>query len=120
MGRRTRIGEGVYQDAYGLAATVKVRGVQRERRFPLGTPLDHVQSWRIQMRAVLDADRPARPRSPLGTLERDGERWITRKAGLPSYAADHSHLRAWYPRFGHTLASGIRSAVRSAGKPSNR
>ena len=38
-GRRTRVAEGVYKDRYGLAATVKVHGVQREIRFPPDTSL---------------------------------------------------------------------------------
>ena len=36
--RRVRIAEGVYKDRHGLAATVKVNGIQRELRFPPGTP----------------------------------------------------------------------------------
>jgi len=32
--RRVRIARGIYTDRYGVAATVKVRRVQREHRFP--------------------------------------------------------------------------------------
>ena len=37
--RRVRVAEGIYKDRHGLAATVKVNGIQREVRFPRGTPL---------------------------------------------------------------------------------
>ena len=37
---RRRIGKGIYSDQYGLAATVKVRGQQREKRFPRDTDQD--------------------------------------------------------------------------------
>lgn len=103
---RQRIAEGVYQDAYGLAATVKVRRIQRERRFPLGTSLEFLKSWRIQMRAELDKTRPD-TRGITGTLKADGTKWITRKAGLVGFKADRSHLAAWYPTFGSTLRSAI-------------
>jgi integrase len=104
--RRTRIAEGIYQDRYGLAATVKLRGVQREQRFPLGTDLDRIQSWRIQTRALLDGQTPATVRRT-GTLRTDGLRWIRRKEGLASFKADRSHLAAWFPRFGDRLRSAI-------------
>ena len=41
--RRVRVAEGVYRDRYGLATTVKVNGVQREIRFPPGTPLKTIR-----------------------------------------------------------------------------
>ena len=33
--RRGRVAQGIYKDRHGLAATVKVKGIQREIRFPL-------------------------------------------------------------------------------------
>ena len=44
--KRVRVSRGVYRDQYGLAATVKVNGMQRECRFPRGTPLRTIQAWR--------------------------------------------------------------------------
>ena len=32
--KRLRVSIGIYKEGYGLAATVKVNGMQRERRFP--------------------------------------------------------------------------------------
>ena len=44
--RRVRVAEGIYKDRHGLAATVKVNGVQREVRFPHGTPLKTIRARR--------------------------------------------------------------------------
>ena len=49
--RRTRVAEGVYKDRYGFAATVKVRGVQRELRFPPETPVKTIRGRRDELRA---------------------------------------------------------------------
>lgn len=109
MRRRVRVAEGIYQDRYGLAATVKVGRIQREARFPIGTDLDHIKSWRIRTRADLDEERGTPP-VVTGTLRADGDAWITRKAGQVSYKADCSHLKAWYPTLGHVLRSAITRA----------
>ena len=104
---RLRLEEGIFADVYGLAAVVKVGKVQREQRWPLGTDRDILRSWRIQKRAELDADRAAQPVIPRGALQKDGEAWILRKEGLPCFAADRSHLRAWYGALGPRLRSSI-------------
>lgn len=101
MSRRTRVIEGVYQDRYGLAACVKLRGVQREKRFAADTPLEILESWRIQTRADLDSESPQDPRAVAGSLQRDGLAFLKRKQGRVSYAADRSHLKAWFATFGH-------------------
>lgn len=99
MSRRERIAEGVYRDAYGLAATVKRHGQQREKRFPVGTDPAEIDSWRIQTRAELDAEPKAAATSP-GSLARDVVTLLKRKKGRVGYAADRSHLKAWLARFG--------------------
>lgn len=99
-GKRTRLEEGIYQDAYGLSATVKVAGVQREGRWPLDTDREILRRWRIQKRAELDTDRETRPKLPRGLLQVDGEQWIQRKAGMACFKSDRCHLRAWYPVLG--------------------
>ena len=63
--RRKRIGKGIYRDAYGLSATVKVGtgadAQQREKRFPFDTPFKEIKAWQEAMRAELrtPAERPA-------------------------------------------------------------
>jgi len=98
--KRTRIAEGIYQDKSGLAATVKVGRLQKERRFPVTTPLDAIRSWRIQTRAELDLDRETIRAEVAGTLKFDGDRFLARKKGRIAYKADRAHMRAWYPTFG--------------------
>ena len=54
--RRVRVAEGIYRDRHGLAATVKVNGVQREIRFPSGTPLKTIRATaRRTARQLADA-----------------------------------------------------------------
>lgn len=107
MKRRTRLAEGIYQDRYGLSATVKVGGVQKERRFPVGTALELLKSWRIQTRAELDEHRATLLSVVSGTLRHDGDKFLDRKKTKVAYKADRSHLRAWYPAFGNLLRSKI-------------
>ena len=66
--RRTRVAEGVYKDRWGLAATVKVHGVQREIRFPPDTSLKTIRAPRNELRvslrsqqALADLSRTLRP-----------------------------------------------------------
>lgn len=101
MPRRTRIAEGVYKDRYGLAATVKVAGVQRECRFPADTAMETIKHWRIQTRATLDEDRPSR--AAAGTLRKDGDAFLAKmKTTAAGARADRFHLCAWYAAFGDT------------------
>lgn len=112
MGRRTRIAEGIYADAYGLAATVKVRGVQREQRFHADTDLAVLQAWRARTRADLlearldHADDPV-PRTA-ATFGRDVERYLKTIAHRVSFKADRCHLSAWLPTFRHVSRHHIK------------
>lgn len=107
---RTRIGEGLYRDRFGLAATVKVGRIQREKRWPHGTATDTLRRWRVQMRAELETAR-ATGKVVTGTLKADGDRFLERKKGRESFKADRSHLRAWYPRLGGQLRHTITLAA---------
>ena len=51
--RCARVAKDDYRDRHGLAATVKVNGVQREVRFPRGTPLRTIRANRDELRASL-------------------------------------------------------------------
>ena len=102
-GRRTRVAEGVYKDRYGLAATVKVHGVQREIRFPRGTPLKTIRARRDQLRASLRT----LPHGARHTLAHDAGRYLDQvESTLVSFKDRARDLQAWLPRFGHirTLA----------------
>ena len=102
--RRVRVAVGIYKDRHGLAATVKVKGIQREIRFPAGTPLKAIRARRDELRASLrtlpDGDRH--------TLHHDAGRYLdqvqhTLRVSLRDRRRD---LAVWLPSFGHvrTLA----------------
>lgn len=104
---RVRIAKGVYRDQHGLAATVKVGRVQRERRFPLDAPLDELKEWQATVRADLwkqERNRPAplpdEPPAARGTLAVDIDRYVKLLAGRPSEGSERAHLRAWVPLYG--------------------
>jgi hypothetical protein len=69
-GPRHRIAPGIYQDAVGLAGTVKLRGVQRERRFPADTDPRTIVTWQRRQRAKLELDLDT-PDAPTTTLNDD-------------------------------------------------
>lgn len=101
--RRVRVAEGIYKDRHGLAATVKVNGVQREVRFPPGTPLKTIRARRDELRASLRT-LPAGGRH---TLNHDTGRYLDQvKSTLISFGDRRRELLAWLPRFGQlrTLA----------------
>ena len=101
--RRLRIAEGIYKDRHGLAATVKVNGIQRELRFPAGTPLKRIRARRDELRAALRT-LPAGERH---TLAHDAERYLQQVGNELVSMADRRHqIGLWVQRFGHlrTLA----------------
>ena len=62
--RRTRLAAGIYKDRWGLSATVKVNGIQREIRFDPGTPLKPIRARRDELGPSLRT----LPRAPRQTL----------------------------------------------------
>ena len=101
--RRVRVAEGIYKDRHGLAATVKVNGVQREVRFPHGTPLKTIRARRDELRASLRT----LPGGGRHTLNHDAGRYLGQvESTLISFGDRRRELLAWLPPFGHlrTLA----------------
>jgi len=119
-GTRTRIATGVYRDRYGVAATVKVGGVQREQRFPADERLDTIKAWQVRTRADLTEDREDTrsiddPVPERGTFASDLPRRLKQIEGRASYKSDRSHLQAWLPFIGKFPRTAIRpSHVRAA------
>ncbi len=106
--RRTRVAEGIYKDRYGLAATVKVHGVQREIRFPRGTPLKTIRARRDQLRASLRT----LPHGARHTLAHDAGRYLEQvRTELVSIADRQRHLDAWIPKFGHVRTLNLSQDV---------
>ena len=101
--QRIRVAEGIYKDRHGLAATVKVNGIQREIRFPTGTSLKTIRGRRDELRASLRT----LPSGARHTLAHDAERYLEQIEGeLASMADRRHHIGLWVQRFGHlrTLA----------------
>ncbi len=100
---RVRVAQGIYRDRWGLAATVKVNGVQREIRFPPGTLLKTIRARRDELRASLRT----LPTGERHTLADDASRYLRQISNELVSIADRRHyIGEWAARFGHlkTLA----------------
>jgi integrase len=96
-GKRRRISTGIYADAAGIAAVVTVNGDKVEKRYPPGTTLDTIRSWRSDQKGKLQK-RALSGRA--GTLAGDARDYLKRVAHLVSLKARRAELRAWIDRFG--------------------
>ena len=96
--KRRRIAKGIYSDRYGVAATVKVNGCQRERRFPRGTPIKTIRRWQDETRAALHT----LPKGARHTLAADAERYLKQvESQLVSGRDRRRNVTLWVERFGH-------------------
>ncbi len=109
--KRVRVAEGIYKDRHGLAATVKVNGVQREIRFPAGTPLKTIRARRDELRASLRTLPPAERH----TLAHDAERYLdqVKNTLLATFDDRRCDLFMWLPRFGHLRTLALPSHIAS-------
>ena len=80
--KRNRVALGIYRDRWGLSATVKVDGTQREKRFPPDTPLRTIRAWQDHMRVALRAAAPRRCRTNFKT---DATAYLARVRRMASY-----------------------------------
>lgn len=91
--RRQRLARGIYQDRYGIAAVVTVGGWRKERRYPLGTPLDviaqHMEALRARYR------RCGQSRTVRGSFAADVDRYLGTVRHLASWVSLRAELRAW-------------------------
>lgn len=110
-GARTRVEEGIFRDAIGLSAVVKVGTRQRERRYPLGTDLRVLRGWRRATRARLELDLAEPDDAPAPTTLHDDI--ATYLALLPEgrYRVDMADLLAHWDR---ALGDRARAAVTAA------
>lgn len=99
-GPRVRLAAGIYRDAYGLAATIHVGPIQRERRWPPGTPVDILQAWQFEERYALEMQRPTLARRERGTLETDAARYLRQVGHLAGIDSIRAELRAWLALYG--------------------
>ena len=98
---------GIRRDANGrIQAYVRAGGHLRFRRFPIGTPLETVQRWRLDARAALRLTR-----RPVGTLAADVEPFLRQIADRPRLVAERrQQLEWWTARLGHLRRDAITPA----------
>ena len=104
MTRRTRIDKGIYKDAYGIAATVKCGGMQREKRFSADESIKTIKAWQIDTRSAL---QKLAPRSQRGTFAAEAEKYLRAVASMPTIKERTKHIAEWVAEFGprarHTI-----------------
>ncbi len=111
--KRTRVAEGIYSDACGFSVNVSQGGRRKDQRFPPGTAIAFMASWRMRTRAELDdegADTPDTPAPVRGTFAADLARYLPQIAGRVGSKADRSHLSAWLPTIGPLTRTRITPA----------
>lgn len=93
----------------GYRVTVKVAGVQRERRFSAGTPARVRKAWKAAMEAKLRKRyrAAADTKAKTGTLKADAPRYLPLVRHLADWVSQRSNLRAWFPELGDRPRSSI-------------
>jgi integrase len=105
----TTLAPGIYADDRGITAVVVVgsnngtdkRRRPKERRFPLGTPVDVMQKWQAHTRRSLATTGAPLVRAMPGTLADDAAIYLATVTAMPSYEARRADLEAWLQPFGH-------------------
>jgi hypothetical protein len=90
---------GARRDGLAIRVYVKVKGKQRERRFPLGTSKEKIANWRDEMRLKL---RRRATRVRRGSLAADVEHYLALESvmGLASHGSLTCELQAWVDLYG--------------------
>jgi len=98
--------KGIRRDRYGYRAYVKVRGFQRERRFPFDTPATKMQAWRDETRVAL---RKRPKRNTRGTLAADVAAYLELETvkTLASVGSLTCELDAWTALYGEERREDI-------------
>ncbi len=99
MPTRTKVAPGIYDAGAQWHATVHVRGAGfREKRFPIGTPIEDVEAWRQRTRVQLlgTAERGSLP----GTFRRDAQRYLRDFTAHLASALDRKYeIQRWIDLF---------------------
>jgi integrase len=94
-GKRRRIARGIYKDKSGISVVVPRDG---EHRFPLGTPLDVLKTFRNKR--LLERAATAPPVAARGTLQADVTRYCALARHLVGWDSRRAELRAWIAALG--------------------
>lgn len=103
--------KGVRKDRYGLRAYIKVGNIQREKRFPLDTPLREIRKWRDAERESL---RKIAPKVGKDTLRADAAVYLGHMKGQlvrSGYKSRVCEVNAWLSAFGDTPRNRITRAM---------
>ncbi len=92
-GPGVRLAPGIYRHTTWIRACAKVRGVQRERHFPLGTDLDAIRKWQLRTKATL-LGGPLPTRATRGTLDADAPTYLASLLGK-RLKDDRAVLQHW-------------------------
>lgn len=86
----------------GYRVTVKIGGVQKERRFSTATPLRVRRAWKAAMEAKLRKRMPAASdrAAKAGSLKADAPRYLGLVRHLADWVSRRSEIRAWFPYVG--------------------
>jgi integrase len=105
-GKRRRIAKGIYEDAYGIAATVKVGDQQREKRYDHGTALKPMKEWQDETRVSL---RTLLKTAERGTLAALAPKYVEKVTPLipESWKDRQRDINAWLPRFGQRRPDSV-------------
>lgn len=92
-----------------MRVTVKARGVQRERVFPLGTTPKTIADWKARERHRL---RDEHPPASKGTIAKDIDTYLDSLADRPALKKERTYQLAWWaPRIGHLKRSSLTAVV---------
>lgn len=94
---RTKLDTGIYRDQWGIAATVKVGKLQREKRFDAETSIKTIKAWQDETRVAL---RKIAPTAERGTFAKDAERYLRAVASVPTFKEREKHIALWTAEFG--------------------
>jgi integrase len=108
--KRTRVGDGIYRDGYGLSAKVQVgtgaEALSRSKRFPFDTLIGDIRDWQATTRD--DLRKAAKtPKVVKGTLEAEAPRYLALVRHLPSYKSEVSNMKAWTALYGRLKPAQI-------------
>jgi integrase len=106
MGRRTRVDQGIYRDQWGIAATVKVGKLQREKRYSLDTSLKTMKGWQDETRVAL---RKLAPTAARGTFAADAAKYLQAVATMPTFKEREKHIALWTAEFGQRARHTIKT-----------
>jgi integrase len=105
--QRKKLDRGIYRDQWGIAATVKVGKLQREKRYPLDASLKTIKGWQDETRVAL---RKIAPTATRGTFAADTARYLKAVAAMPTYKEREKHIALWSAEFGQRARYTITTA----------